>query len=667
MKKRIYGIILAVSGLLSVPLAVLAQQPAAFPSLEELANSAREGMIEITPAQIQQVKARTIAAVNDLYDYLQRSGRQNAAAWEAYLDWPRVVEQLEAEVPNPEVIESILESWETNEVGLENPRFIRARKALRDYAYLAADVANENYAEEYARRVDELAGLVERYDAEGSSDDAIAIGQTLGWLERTGQAQELVTAVRARYHRPNFFGYGSARFAAIGFEQPVDRITPVNDVILGTRVHGTARMTGGTTLRLVPDPNVARFHLLLAGTAVSNNVGYNRGVTICSTGVTALQACKEMWMDEAGLFSSLATATGRTNTTITGIDGGGGHLRQRIATKRVYASKSEAEAIASQRAAGRLQRSFEAEAAPMVADANRRFMDRFKTPLIRRNAYPDDVSFSTTPYYVVVKSLSAGTNQIGAPTPPAQLSLPYDVCTQMHESAVTNFGEDILAGMHLTDEELVELMRDELKTEVPEELEITQDKDPWSITFARVSPARARFEGNKVFMAIRGDRFTRADQVITEPIEITASYNIEITDQGTARLVRDGDVEVNFLERDRLGAAQVAFRTFLRAKFRALFKEEFIGEGLQPKGRWAKAGTLRLELIDANNHWLNLGWNLPIGGQRPRLAAEPAKVEATMPVAAPAKLDVSKAEAKPEYGSLAQQVSAFLGLKGPQQ
>src|SRR5690606_9485537 len=127
-------------------------------------------------------------------------------------------------------------------------------------------------------------------------------------------------------------------------------------------------------------------------------------------------------------------------------------------------------------------------------------------------------------------------------------------------------------------------------------------------------------------------------------------------DQGTARLVRDGEVQVNFLKRDRLSAAQVGFRTFLRRKFEAMFKEEFVGEGLKLKGRWEKAGTLRLELLDANNHWINLGWNLPTGGQKPRLASEPAKAgpaEATAPVSAPSQ------------DALALRLSQWLGLTPP--
>jgi hypothetical protein len=656
MVQRVLTFVVAAGMIVSGSAFTFAQQPhTAGPSIDELVQQARGNMLKISPQQVAEVKARTQAALDDVFGYLERSGKANSAAWQKYLEWPKVVELLNADVPNPNELERILTKWEDNKPSLENPRFIRARKALRDYVYLASDVANPNYADEYVRRIDELPKLIQTYEETGSGDDGAAVGRTLGWLERSGQAETLVKAVRARYQRPNFLGYGSARFAAIGFDQPVDRVTPVSDVILGTYVRGTAHMTGGTTLKLVPDANAARFNLLLAGTAVSNNVGTNRGVVIYSTGVTSLQASKQLWMEESGLFSSPATATGRTSTTINGISAGG-HLKQKIATNRVYESKPEAEAIASQRAAARLQASFDAEVAPMLADANSRFIERFKTPMIRRNAYPDDIQFSTTPYYVVVKALSADKSQLGAPTPPAKLPLPYDLCAQVHESAVINYGEALLAGRLLTDERLVELIRDELKSEVPDELKITEDKDPWTITFARETPVRARFEGNRVFLAIRGDRFTRAEQVISEPIEISATYDVKITDQGTARLVRDGEVQVNFLKRDRLSAAQVGFRTFLRRKFEAMFKEEFVGEGLKLKGRWEKAGTLRLELLDANNHWINLGWNLPTGGQKPRLASEPAKAgpaEATAPVSAPSQ------------DALALRLSQWLGLTPP--
>jgi hypothetical protein len=205
---------------------------------------------------------------------------------------------------------------------------------------------------------------------------------------------------------------------------------------------------------------------------------------------------------------------------------------------------------------------------------------------------------------------------LAAPSAPPVVNRFFDLATQAHESAVINFGQAVLGGITLTDEELVRLIRDELKQEVPEELVITPDKDPWSITFAREVPVRVEFNDQTVLMAIRGRRFTRGGQPINEPIEISALYTIERGPMG-ARLVRQGDVEVTYLDRDRLGAAQVAFKTFIRRKFEAMFKDEFVGEGLKLKGRYAKVGTMRLENIVSDEGWISLGWNIPPRGAAP--------------------------------------------------
>jgi hypothetical protein len=51
--------------------------------------------------------------------------------------------------------------------------------------------------------------------------------------------------------------------------------------------------------------------------------------------------------------------------------------------------------------------------------------------------------------------------------------------------------------------------------------------------------------------------------------------------------------------------------TFIRRKFRSLFKEEFVGEGLVLKGQWEKAGKLRLVEVEADDAWLRLAWEIP--------------------------------------------------------
>jgi len=149
---------------------------------------------------------------------------------------------------------------------------------------------------------------------------------------------------------------------------------------------------------------------------------------------------------------------------------------------------------------------------------------------------------------------------------------------------------------------------------VPEELQITEEKEPWSITFAENFPISAAFDGNQVRLALRANRFTRGrnddgtvDQETKGLVEISATYAIERTDKG-ATLKRQGDLNVDFVGEEKLSVAQVGTKTFLRRKFGSLFKPELVGEGLKLKGRWAKAGTLRLSDVKAHQGWIAVAW-----------------------------------------------------------
>jgi hypothetical protein len=76
-------------------------------------------------------------------------------------------------------------------------------------------------------------------------------------------------------------------------------------------------------------------------------------------------------------------------------------------------------------------------------------------------------------------------------------------------------------------------------------------------------------------------------------------------------LTRQGDVQVDFLEPEKIGPTQrVAYKTFLGKKFAALFKADFSSDGIELKDRLAKAGKLYLSQIQSGNGWIALGWNL---------------------------------------------------------
>lgn len=596
------------------------------PDLVAEVAAAKDKFVPITAEHVAAAKKSLIGAMKTLSPLLDTSGKANGDQWRTFLEWPTLTAITTSDAaPKADDVSLVLSKFKSNKPGIERPTMSAVRDALVHYAALSAAAADPKLAETYAAKMTRLGEILATYKTAPTTDLALEIGQILGWLEACGQDAKLVALIQTSLSETNLVASVSKRFAAAGIEEPVDRVTPVRDVILGTNIVGTARLQGKTSLEFIPSDSSAKMAIHLDGTATSNNVGYNGPVTIWSTGVTNVKATTTLTMTDAGLCNELASACCTTSTTFTGLCAKC-NLVEKIGWKQAYKKKSQGEAIASAHAEDRIEAQMNDQASKTVAENNDKFINRFRKPLTRRGGFPQKLQFSTLKDRAVAKIQQVGKGQVGAPTAAPAPGADYDVAVAAHESVVTNFGEAVLGGVTLTDEMLVEIITDELKSEVPEELQITEDKDPWSITFAEATPVRATFSTEALKLAIRGTRFTRGDQKFSEPIEISAIYKVEKTEKGT-KLTRQGDVEVTFLGRDRLGPTQVAFKTFLRRKFEAMFKQDFTSEGIALKGRWEKAGKLALEELKMEGGWLSLGWNLPA-------AAETTPAAETKPVAA---------------------------------
>lgn len=586
--------------------------------------------------EVAAAKRELAVAVGELEAWLRRSGAATAAGWKRYLGWDDLVAIVgKDEPPQAASLQRLMRKLTANHNGLERRQFVRARDALQNFADLATASADPKTAEETVAELDQLNQHLGAYEANpASGDEALAIGRSLNRLAETRQAARMRDEVLRKFGQPNLYASASGRLAAVGMQQNVDQLTGVRDNILGTDIHGTARMTGRTTLALIENPRAATFNILLGGSAASRSIGYNGPVTIHATGLTSIAGSKQLQMTADGLLGYRAAASCRTNSHIHDICAKCG-LIEKVAWKRAGKQKGEAEAIASSHAAARVAAQMDREAAGMIAEQNERYIEKFRKPLLRRNAFPEDLRFSSTRDRVLVRMLQAGV-ALAAPAAPPEHDATHDVAVRVHESLATNFGEEVLGGYELTDVRLEKLIRDDLKAELPDELRITQpdgtldpDKEPWSIIFAKELPVRAKFQDGGLWIALRADGFTRGEgdepgkykPALTELVEISAAYSIEKTDAG-ATLRRDGDVKVRFPSRpnpDQVTVRDSATVTFMRRKFRSLFKDEFVGQGITLKDRWASAGTLRLAELKSAGAWLSLGWQMqdaaPVGAE----------------------------------------------------
>lgn len=580
--------------------------------LPEAARAAKPHLVLVTEADVKRERTRLATAVANLRRLLGKAKQEEAASWKETIKWEQLESQLAAADARPDLkelksLQSVGDRYRQDIAGLEQAEFIAVREALDKYVNAAWFVSSSAESKKYEGYLDSLAEKLTVYAQEPKVEDAIAIGRTLGWLDRFGQAGELVAATRFCYSRPNLFLEFSEALMQAGIDQSVDETAAVNEVIMGTRIRGNARLTGAVTLEFIPSEENAAMDILLDGSTVSDSVGTNGPVRVFSRGLTSVAARKHLQLDATGLSDRPATAKCSTRTRIGRVEAG--HLIRHIAMKRIQRTKPQTEILASRRAASRISATVDERSAELVSDANTSFSDKFRLPLVRRGGFPQLLHFRTSDDTLQVTMLEAGRDQLAAPDAPPALAGKFDLAVRMHESLAGNMSQAILGGVTLKDERLAEIIKD-LTGKVPDALVITGDKDPWSITFASELPIQVRLGKQTVKIMIRGERFTRSEQEIRRPIEISADYSVEKLADG-AKLVRQGDVQIVFAGRQSLSASDIAMKSFMKKTFEGLFKQEIVSEGLTLPKRWQDLGKLKLEQLACDKGWLTLGWLKP--------------------------------------------------------
>ena len=169
----------------------------------------------------------------------------------------------------------------------------------------------------------------------------------------------------------------SREFFTSLLDHDVDRLTPVQEVVLGTPVAGQSRTVARPTVNLVPHDSQAVFEVVLEGTTVSRTTGRNRAAIVYSRATTTFRATKQVVFEPAsGFHASPATIEARTQLVTEGVDATSrcrlirGLVRDR-AWQEVQRQHPQAEAIAHQRAQRRIGRLFDDRLEQGLARLNR--------------------------------------------------------------------------------------------------------------------------------------------------------------------------------------------------------------------------------------------------------------------------------------------------------
>ena len=196
----------------------------------------------------------------------------------------------------------------------------------------------------------------------------------------------------------------------------------------------------------------------------------------------------------------------------------------------------------------------------------------------------------------------------------------YDVALQLHETVIDNVISPVLAGRTMTETELNKLLQQspvqqstvDQSTNIVSDTGLSDDDEPpFEIDFARLRPIVFESRDQNIKLGIRGTRFAQGSRELNQALEITANYVPARLADGTAMLVRTGEVDVDFPSRNRkLSVSQTGLKTTIEKKFANVFPEMLLHEPLEvpPTVKLeAIAGrSFRPQTIDARDGWLTI-------------------------------------------------------------
>ena len=578
------------------------------------AEGAQANVASISDSQVQRAKVAVVEAANELDQFLDRGDYKRASGWRSFLKWDDLQAQLRSKVPDIGALESVSLKLFDGHRGLELPAFAKVREALQNYVRLLNLQQAPTARQQLAQQFQLVAADLRQFNAAPSTKAAHDLAHRLHVMQQLGQLQHLAQQLFAQFQHPNVRLRLSEPLIARGVSRPVDETGPVDEMILGTHVTGTGRTVGQTTAELVPHSEVAMIAIRMTGHTQTHTIGRQDPVAIFSRGVTSIDAHKLLLLEPDVIRTLAAEARCEADNQIYRIQSNrrfGAKLIEKIAWKRAAQQLPSAEREGAARAELRVERRFDEQVAGLVAKGNDTLQSKLRAPLERRGLIPHSARFSSTDSHLFAQATQAGAAQLGAMSPPPAIEVADDAVLQLHESMVNNTAELAFAGLTLTDRRAAELV-EEMTGEVPEALQISDEKSPWSISFDWTQPLTVEFQaGNKLRLAIRGRKFTNGNSVLNKSMEIAADYDMQLSSTGI-RLIRNGELSVTFPDRrddTNLTVRDLGFQTLMREKFSSLFKPVIEGEGVELPERWRSRQNLRLHSLNSADGWLTLGWN----------------------------------------------------------
>ena len=180
---------------------------------DQLAAACRSAKAEfhaITQSDVAETKRALLESLDRLDERLTLAGA-GGDDWRKYLQWDALQESLRSEQrPDLKLLAGIHSRYTAGYDGLELVWFLDVQRALRSYIVTVGAVDDPQVRAATEKVLDKLAANLDAYLAKPTTEGALAITESVRWLQNAHQSPELIKAIQKHLAQPNVIGEVSA-------------------------------------------------------------------------------------------------------------------------------------------------------------------------------------------------------------------------------------------------------------------------------------------------------------------------------------------------------------------------------------------------------------------------------------------------------------------------
>ncbi len=556
----------------------------------------------------RQVRNELVA----LRKWFEIFSEEDREGWADFLEIDELEHQLALSVPDRAIVQRIVNKFRKNNVGLTDPRFLPMQLALKDYLKLVYLLDIPDLHEQISRNRTRITQLL---SVKRNALEEAELSTLLGWMRTVKQTDPTWEQARSTYRYPNIATRVGIDFIDIFLDR--ERDVSESEFITGSFHHmkygGWAHSEGKVHIDLVPNPKQATLRIQLKASSVSPTIrGSKKKVSTVTSSSSDVTVTRWLTFDLDGLHMSEPFAVAKTALKIESVKHPNRFvtkLANRVARKHHLEARADAERKARQLASKRLVEDTNEEVGLANADVQTKVLDllRFQGTL------PSGFWSRSSEKYVEALIAAADTFQLGAPTSPPPFSEETLLGMRIHESALRNFVEDYTGDKFETDWSWYNAHRT-ITGDEPRELRPHDRSTRWFYKITHRAPLVVSLRDGlfKIYVTaeiLGRTPFEGQKEEVVRPVRTSVVYQPQIID-GSAVMVRLGDVRLEYLDDKVSSEAEIAMAEFVQKKMAVFFAEHLNFDGLTvPAGSsWEKLNQYELTDFTTENGWLKIDY-----------------------------------------------------------